>query len=131
MVWRTDVFFEAFKRVGMLMHALYWDDSLFAPVDLDVDLNSPSEDVLDAVRDVDFMVEYERKAAVQPAIGGLMIIDGFMYRVRENPRQKDNGDFLMADLMRLGRVRAGFNPAQTPWLTDTSVLVDALPVGPQ
>lgn len=131
MVWRTDVFFEAFKRVGMLMQAHYWDDSLFAPIALDVDLNSPSEDVLDAVRDVDFVVEYERKAAAQPAIGGFMIIGGFMYKVRENPRQKDNGDFLMVDLMRLGKVRVEFNPAQTPWLADASTLVDALPAGPQ
>lgn len=131
MVWRTDVFFKAFKRVGMLAEALYWDESLFAPLSIDVDFKAPSQDVLDTVRDVDFMVEYECNALAQPAIGGLMIIEGFMYRVRENPRRQDNGDFLMADLMQLGRIRAGFNPSQTPWLTDSSVLVDALPVGPR
>lgn len=130
MTWGTTVFFDAFAAVGMVEPAYYWHQAMFSPLKLGVDLNKPSVDVLDKVRDSDFMVEFEYSKGKGIRKGGFFHINGQIFKVSEPPRRQDNGDFSIVDLTLLGTATEAFSPEVVPWTLDAANLVSTITEGP-
>ncbi len=130
MSWNTAIFFDAFAAVGMVEPAYYWHTALPAPLQLHVDLHKPSAEVLEQVRDCDYMVEFENSKGSSIKKGGHFYIKGQIFKVSEPPRKQDNGDFSIVDLVLLGTATEAFNPAFLPWALNGSTLVSSVTEGP-
>jgi hypothetical protein len=130
MSWNTAIFFDAFAAVGMIDPAYYWHANLPAALQLHVDLNKPSAESLDQVRDCDYMVEYENSKGSSIKKGGLFLIKGQIFKVSEPPRKQDNGDFSIVDLVLLGTTTDSFSPTVIPWVLNGSTLVSSVTEGP-
>lgn len=127
----SSVFFEAFANAGFVQPAFYWHTGLFAPIPFNADLNKPSADVMETVRDCDFMIEYETAAVPQLRKGGLVHSGGKLYRVSEPPKPQGDGYFAMVDLMFLGTTTASFQPAVAPWVLSPEFINSTLTEGPE
>lgn len=130
MSWNTAVFFDAFAAVGMVDLAYYWHTGMPEPLMLHVDLHKPSAEVLEQVRDCDYMAEYENSKGSSIKRGGFFYIKGQIYKASEPPRKQDNGDFSIVDLVLLGAATGTFNPTVVPWVLDGSSLVSSVTEGP-